>query len=575
MEHESLPLEIPELHNTLQLLPVKLLRMKKGLLFQMIILLLINATVAQNTAELQTIMGKISPDAIKGHMSFLADDLLEGRLPGTRGFALGSKYMETEFVSLGLQPGVNDSSYIQQVPLQRGWVEAGESSCTLVYDNKEDKLEYGKQFILSPYFAAPSSGVSAPLVFVGYGISAPEFNYDDYSNIDVKGKIVVYINDAPQRFPTSERAYYTTADAKYSEALKRGAVGVITFSLPSNRRSSWDGSVRRSKQGSYKWINTQAVAANSYEGLKAVASFNNEYAETLFAHASTNLQKIIVLAAEGKSQSFPLNISASIQVKTNTKTVMSSNVVGVIKGSDPALKNEYVVYSAHLDHFGIGAPVKDDSIYNGAHDDASGNAILLEIARAYRSLAVAPKRSVVFACVTGEEMGLLGSDYFINNLPVKDAKVVANLAIDMPFFFHPVLDIVPYGADHSSLGEQTRQAASMLGLKISPDPFPEQVVFIRSDHYSFIKKGIPALFIKSGFMTVPSDTVDRAKSDVGWRSTTYHTPKDDMNQPFDFKAATTHVKVNFLIGYFVCNKTEAPAWNKSDFFGQKFNKRAF
>lgn len=550
--------------------------MKKQLLFQPAVLLfLIGSVAAQSTPELQNILGKVSPEAIKGHMSFLADDLLEGRMPGTRGFALGSKYMETEFISLGLQPGVHDSSYIQQVPLERGWVEPGESSFTLIADNKEDKLEYGKQFIINPYFAASASSVSAPMVFVGFGISAPEFNYDDYSNIDVKGKIVVYINDAPQRFPTSERAYYTTADAKYGEALRRGAVGVITFSLPSSRRSSWDGAVRRSKQGSYKWLNTEAVPANSYEALKAVASFNNEYAEMLFAHASAGLQKIVALAAEGKSMSLPLNMSASIQVKTNTKTVMSSNVVGVIKGSDPVLKNEYVVYTAHLDHFGIGAPVKDDSIYNGAHDDASGNAILLEIAKAYRSLAVAPKRSVVFACVTGEEMGLLGSDYFINNVPVKNAKVVANLAIDMPFFFHPVLDIVPYGADHSSLGKQTEQAAGILGLKISPDPFPEQVVFIRSDHYSFIKKGIPALFIKSGFITVPADTVNRAKSDVGWRSTTYHTPKDDMNQPFDFKAATTHVKINFLIGYFVCNKPDAPAWNKGDFFGQKFNKKAF
>jgi hypothetical protein len=537
---------------------------------------LFHTASAQLTPELKNIINNVSPDAVKGHMTFLSDDLLEGRLPGTRGFSLASKYMEAQFVSLGLKPVVGDTSYIQRVPLQKGWIDESNCSFTLIDKNKkETKLTYGKEFILSPYYAAAQSSVTAPLVFVGFGVSAPEFKYDDYRKIDVKGKIVVYINDAPQSFPTGERAYYTTADSKYREAIKRGAVGVVSFTLPTNKRFSWDASVRRGKVGSFKWVKADGVAANSYEELKTIGSFNNQFANQLFAHAPVGLQKIYDLAAEGKSQSFPLNLSASIQVQTNTRPVESSNVVGVLPGSDPALKNEYIVYSAHLDHLGVGAPVKGDSIYNGAHDDASGNAILLEIIRAYKALPVRPKRSIIFTSVTGEEMGLLGSDYFISNLPMKAGRVVANLAIDMPFFFHPVLDIVPYGAEHSSLGQQTQKAAQDLGLKISPDPFPEQVVFIRSDHYSFVKKGIPALFIKSGFMTVPSDTVDRSKSDVGWRSTIYHTPQDEMNQPFDFSGAAMHAKVNFLIGYYVSNEAAPPAWNKGDFFGQKFAGKAF
>jgi hypothetical protein len=547
--------------------------MKKQFLYSLLVgLTLANAVLGQGLKSAKIVMNNISPDAIKAHMTFLSDDLLEGRLPGTRGFAIGSKYMETQFMALGLKPGVDNSSYVQPFTFKKAWVDDTESSLTLTSNNKEDKLEYGKQFLISPYFAAETSGVTAQLVFVGYGISAPEFNYDDYKNIDVKGKIVVYISDAPKNLPTSERAYFTTADAKYNEAIKRGAVGVISFALPTGRLSNFKGAAARAKQGSYKWMDSQSVVANSYPALKAIAQFNNAYAEMLFVNAPTNLQELIALSAEGKSESFPLNISASIKVKTKSKLVPTSNLVGIIPGSDPVLKNEYVVYSAHLDHLGIGTPVKGDSIYNGAHDDGSGNAILLEIAKAYKSLPVAPKRSIVFAVVTGEEMGLLGSDYFINNLPMPNGKVVANLAIDMPFFFHPVLDIVPYGADHSSLGKQTAQAAKILNLKISPDPFPEQVVFIRSDHYSFIRKGIPALFIKSGFMTVPSDTVNRAISDVAWRSTTYHTPMDNMNQAFDFKAATTHVKVNFLIGYLVANDTGIPVWNPGDFFGKRFGK---
>ncbi len=545
--------------------------MKKRLLFFLITFIVLHNSVAsQSLNEIKKILNNVSPDAIKGHMSFLADDLLEGRLPGTRGFSLGSKYIETQFISLGLKHGIQDSSYIQKVPLKKGWIDESESYFIISTNNKEEKLDYNKDFLLNPYFASVTSSVKAALVFVGFGISAPEFNYDDYKNIDVKGKIIVYINDAPQSFPSSERAYYASSDVKFSEAIKRGAVGVISFNLPTNKRTTWETSVRRLKQGSFKWLNNQSIAANSYDALKAIALFNNENIKKLFVNAPTPVQKIYELAVEGKSLSFDLNISASIGVKTNLKLIESSNVVGIINGSDPVLKNEYVVYSAHLDHFGIGAPIKNDSIYNGAHDDASGMAILLEIVKAYRSLSIPPKRSVIFVVVTGEEMGLLGSDYFVNNLPIKNGKIVANLAIDMPFFFHPVLDIVPYGADHSSLGKQTEKAAKILGLKISPDPFPEQVVFIRSDHYSFIKKGVPALFIKSGFMTVPHDTINRAKSDVGWRSTIYHTPQDDMNQPFDFNAATTHVKINFLIGYFVCSESDSPAWNKGDFFGQKF-----
>jgi len=545
--------------------------MNKSLFFTITIWLLSGSVAAQNT-NVDRILANVSQEAIKAHMTFLSDDLLEGRQPGTTGFLLASKYMETQFIGLGLKAAAGDSSYIQDVPLQKAQVIETESSFVLTASSGEEKLNYGKDFILSPYFASTTSEVNAPLVFVGYGISAPEFRHDDYKNIDVKGKIVVLINAAPETIPTSERAYYTSNDAKYNEAIKRGAVGIVKFTLPSNKRFSWERTVQSSKSATFKWVDKQSGPAHSFKELKAVATFNNQHIDKLFAKAKVKIADVYALAEQGKFMSFPLNITASIRVKTVSSALKSSNVVGLIPGADPVLKNEYIVYSSHLDHFGIGKPLNGDSIYNGAHDDASGNAILLEIARGYTSLPEPPKRSIVFLSVTGEESGLLGSDFFANNVPFKEGKIVANLCIDMPFFFHPILDIVPYGADHSSLGKQTQEAAKILGIKISPDPFPEQVVFIRSDHYSFIKKGIPALFIKSGFMTVPGDTVDRAKSDVGWRTTHYHTPKDDMNQPFDFNAAAMHVKVNFLIGYLVSNEPKAPTWNKGDFFGGKFNR---
>lgn len=510
----------------------------------------------------------INPNAIKATMTFLADDLVEGRQPGTRGFSVASKFVETQMMRIGLKPAMPDGGYLQPVPLKKGIVSEKLTTMTL----GEETLTYGQEFIASPYMPQSESSVSAPLVFVGYGISAPEMQYDDYKGIDVKGKIVVFFNAAPESFPSNQRAYFTTNPVKYNEAIKRGAVGVIAVNFPNDKRSTWEATVRRTKQGTFKWLNKEGQPNDAFPALKAVATFNPDKAEKLFAKSGKTFASAVENTKAGKAESFDLNIQASIKVNTQFTSVAGSNLVGIIEGSDPKLKDEYIVYTAHLDHFGIGAPVKGDSIYNGAHDNASGVAILLEIAQTFKNLPEAPKRSIVFTIVTGEEFGLLGSDYFASNSPL-NGKIVADLAIDMPFFFHPVLDIVPYGAQHSSLNQQVEKTAKILGLGISPDPFPEQVVFIRSDHFSFIKKGIPALFIKSGFKTVPSDTIDRSKSDVGWRSTIYHTPQDDMSQPFDFDAAATHVKVNYLIGYYVAQDSKSPDWNVGDFFGGKFGKK--
>ena len=537
----------------------------------LIIVFKITTSFCQSDPDLDNTLRSVSPDAIKASMTFLADDLLEGRQPGTRGFAIASKYIETQFISLGLQPAGNQKSYIQKVPFRKGVVDEGGSSFVLTINGKKETLTWGQEFILGPYFPETESEVSAALVYIGFGVSAPELNYDDYKGQDVKGKIVVCLNGAPASFPSNERAYFSSA-SKLTEAIRRGAVGVITIGPPAASRSAWDAAVRRTKQGSFKWLNNSSKPVNANDELKASVSFNSAAAEKLFTNSGKTFQTIYQNAKDNISVSFPLKVEAQIKVKTKHSFVEGSNLIGILPGSDPILKDEHVVYAAHLDHFGIAAPMKGDSIYNGAHDNASGVSILLGIAKAFRSIAP-PKRSIIFAVVTGEEYGLLGSDYFINNAPVNAENIVANLSIDMPFFFHPIFDIVPYGVQHSSLSREVDKATAILNLKISPDPFPEQVVFIRSDHYSFIRKGIPSLFIKSGFMTVKEDTVNRAKSYVGWRSTIYHTPQDDMTQAFNFDAATVHVKVNFLIGYFVSNATTRPKWNENDFFGGKFGRR--
>jgi hypothetical protein len=531
--------------------------------------LFLTSTFGQTEQEIQNALTSVDPAEVKSTMTFLSDDLLEGRQPGTKGFALASRYIQTELMSLGLKPGVGDS-FIQRVPLVKGIVNTNESKFVLEGGGSSESLTYGRDFILTPYMLNENSSVTAPLIFAGFGVSAPELGYDDYKEIDVKGKIVVLLDQAPETFGNNERAYFSSPAIKYQEALKQGAVGVVNLGM--SRRTAWEATVRRSAQGAFKWLDSQNHPNNAFEGLKVIATITPSGAEKLFKLSGKNIDAVYAGVKRGKPQSFSLKMAAQLNVSTKLSQVESSNLIGVIPGSDPKLKDEHIVYVAHLDHFGIANPVKGDSIYNGAHDNASGVAILLGIAKSFQSLPVAPKRSIVIGVVTGEESGLLGSDYFVSN-PTVNGTIVANLALDMPFFFHPILDIVPYGVQHSSLSNQVAEATKTLNLKVSPDPFPEQVIFVRSDHFSFIKKGIPALFIKSGFMTIPSDTVNRAKSDVAWRSTTYHTPQDDMHQAFDFTAAITHVQVNFLIGLLVANEPSRPQWNKDDFFGNKFRKK--
>lgn len=528
---------------------------------------------AQITPDAEQAIQRIKPSHIKADMTYLADDLLRGREPGTQGFELASKYVEAQFISIGLLPGVEGKTYRQPVTLKIGVVDNSKSSMSLIVKGKEVPLEYNVDFMLLPNLVNNVSEVSGSLVFVGFGVHAPELNYDDYQKMDVKGKIVVYFNQAPESFPSNERAYFSSGSVKYEEAVKRGAIGAISMQLPDDQRRSWEASVNRSSHGTSRWADKQGKAQNTFEQLKVTASFNPEKAEKLFVNTNKKLAAVIESLKSSKPQSFALGIDARMKVHTNITAIQSSNLIGVIPGSDPVLKNEYVVYTAHVDHVGVGVPMKGDSIYNGAHDNASGTSIVLEIARTYMNLKQPTKRSILFTVVTAEESGLLGSDYFANNPTIPKESMVANFSLDMPFFFHPVLDIVPYGAQHSSLSKPLTATAKYLDIGIGPDPFPEQVVFIRSDHYSFIRRGIPALFIKSGFKTVPEDKVDRSVSDVAWRSTTYHKPNDDMNQDFDFDAAGTHVKVNFLTGYQVANDPQRPTWNPGDFFGGKFGQQ--
>ena len=527
-----------------------------------------------DTPEIAEALKGFQGSAVKQHMSVLADDALEGRGLGSAGYEQALQYVEKTVTSFGLAPAGENGGFRQRVPLRNSVVVESGSAMSVRGPAGTKRLAYGKDFLLSADpLRAEVRLDDAPVVFAGYGVSAPALGYDDYgTGIDVTGKVVAYLSGAPATLPSNERAYYSSGAVKDAEAVKRGAVGIISFTSPDDPRFRWDVSVATGKQGGYAWVDAQGRPNRGDPALRGAASLNHSGVAALFAGAKTPAADVFAAAAKSTPQAFDLATRVSIATTSTHTDVESANVVARLEGRDPALRNEHVVYIAHVDHFGRGVAMNGDAIYNGAHDNASGVAIVLDVARAYAALPTKPRRSVLFLFVTAEERGLLGSDYFARHPTVAKDGIVADLTLDMPFLFHPLLDIVPYGAQHSSLAAPVTKAAQKLGIAIGTDPIPEQVLFIRSDHFSFVRQGVPSLFIKSGFQT--GDARDGGAINAAYRRDVYHKPNDDMSQPFDFDAGATHAQLNFLTGWLVAEETARPTWNPGDFFGGVFGGAA-
>jgi Zn-dependent M28 family amino/carboxypeptidase len=531
------------------------------------------ATDSLDEPELISALDSIHGSQIKQHMSVLADDRLEGRGLGSAGYDGALGHVETTLKSYGLQPAGQQGGFHQRVPLRNSIVTEGTSSMTVRSGAKTKTLVYGKDYMLgADLLRSEVSIADAAVVFVGYGVSAPTLGYDDYAaGADVKGKVVAYLSGAPAMLPNNERAYYSSGAVKEAEAVKRGAIGTIGFTSPDDPRFRWDVSVATGKQGGFAWMDAQGNPSRGDASLRGSASLNHSGVEALFAGAPQAPAAVFAAAAKSTPQAFDLATRVSLVTHSTHRDVESANLVARLEGSDPVLKDEHVVYIAHVDHFGRGVATNGDDIYNGAHDNASGVAVVLEVAHAYSTLKTRPRRSVLFLFVTAEERGLLGSDYFARNPTVSRSGIVADLALDMPFLYHPLLDIVPYGAQHSTLAAPVTRAAQHLGIAIAADPIPEQVLFIRSDHFSFVRQGVPSLFIKSGFQT-GDPARDGGKINAAYRRDVYHKPNDDMSQAFDFDAGAQHARLNFLTGWLVAQETARPAWNAGDFFGGLFGR---
>ena len=557
------------------------MKLRLGALLWLFALLPFSQLSAQtSSSDLELARKTIRPEEIRAHIRFLADSMLTGRAPGTPGYDIAARYVATELEAMGLHPGVN-GSWFQTVPLAKAVTDASASSLVLSTNGQDQKLVDAKDYVLNAWFATPAvkggdaeSDVSAPLAFVGFGVTAPDQNYDDFTGIDVHGKIIVRIAGAPSSFPSTERAYYSDNTVKARNALAHGAVGVIDISLPEDwKRYPWEWTVPQAQMGEMHWLGKDGTPHDFYPGVRGGAFLSEQGAQKLFAGSPKTLDQVFETARKSKPQAFALPGSAHIHSVATQTTIQSSNIIAELKGSDPALRDQYVVYTAHVDHLGICPAVDGDNVCHGALDNASGTSTLLEIARAYSNLPKPPRRSVLFVFVTGEEMGLLGSDYFAHYPTVALKSIVANVNMDgAPGEFYAMKDIVPLGAEHSTLGDEVAEAGKVLGYGVGPDPLPEENDFIRSDQYSFVLQGVPAVDVTDGIHAVDS-AIDGLAVQKKWLVTRYHTPLDNIDQPIAFDSMAKGALLNFLIGYQVAQHDSVPEWHKGDFFGTTFGPR--
>lgn len=517
---------------------------------------------------------QVNVENIKGHMNFLAHDLLEGRDTGSRGHEVASLYIATEFQKYGLKPAGENNTFMQRVGFRQGKLKQDSPSLTLSKGGQNIALSFLDDYLVGPNLAYSEAFVSAPLVFVGYGIVAEELNHDDYANIDVKGKIVVALSGKPSSFPSEVGSHVSSRTQKANYAADRGAVGYFTLQTPSaEARRPYDRSKLYVSLPRMAWISKQGIPGNMRPELKASAFFSIETAKVLFEGAAQSIDSIFAQLENNEiPDGFDLPYTANLSYATSHQDISSPNVVGLLEGSDDKLKNEYLVYTAHSDHLGVSQSVEKDKINNGAMDNASGTAVLMETARMFSQLPTPPKRSILFVAVTGEEKGLLGADYFVRNPTKPLDSLVANVNLDMPLLTYEFADVIAFGASHSSMGEKVATAVANAGIKLTDDPWPELNLFTRSDHYAFVKQGIPAVFLVTG---IESKTPDIDGNEVlnNFLATNYHQPSDDMSQAFVWSAARTFTQVNFEIGLTLSNDADRPTWNEDSFFGQTFGRR--
>ncbi len=515
-------------------------------------------------------------DGFRARVKFLSDDLLEGRGVGARGGELAVKYIASQFEELGLKGAGPGGSFLQPVSLVG--VKADHGSVLRVTSPKgSESFRFADEFVAFTGAQRPEVNIDADLVFVGYGIEAPEQKWNDYKGPadDYRGKILVMlVNDPPATaaeptlFGGRTLTYYGRWTYKFEEAARRGAVGAILLHTDESAGYPW--SVVRTSNGSWRF-DIARTEADSTPYLNLRSWMTDEAARKLMTLAGQDVAALRQAAASRDFKPVNLGVRASIDLRSEVKRVESANVAAIFPGRDAALRDQYVVYSAHWDHLGIGEPDKrGDAIYNGAVDNATGVAAVLGIAEAYTKLIPAdqPRRSILFLIPTAEEQGLLGAEWYSRHPLVPLAKTAANVNLDSMNIMGLARDFVPLGADRSSLEAIVKKVAEEMGLRISPDTRPEQGSFYRSDHFPFAKVGVPSISLKEG-----DDFEGRP---AGWgkeqfeayNTAHYHQPSDEYSDSWDFRGLIQETRIAFEIGQHIANETRLPEFNPGDEFAK-------
>jgi len=503
----------------------------------------------------------ISGERIRAHVKFLSSDLLEGRGVGARGGDLATEYIASQFALVGAKPSGDAGTYFQNLtlvgvnPQPTSTLKAGSTTFRWLDD-----------FVGVTYQQKSDASFDGDAIFVGHGIVAPEYHWDDYAGIDVKGKVVVLFtneppSDDPKFFTGRALTYYGRWTYKYEEAARHGAVAAIIIHTTPTASYGWD-----VVRGSWAREDSQVKLAPGAQQLALAAWVTKDAGEKLAASLGTNVDALLKMADTRGFKAMPLPMRISGTAPATIREIHTRNVVAKIEGSDPKLKNEAVIFSAHWDHLGIGDPVQGDAIYNGAADNATGCAMIIEIARAWAALPEKPRRSAIFLAVTAEEAGLRGSEYYGQHPVIAAGKTAADINLDMFMPWGRARDVNVTGAERTTLYPVVQEAARRFGLAITPDPRPEAGTYYRSDHFSFARVGIPAFSIDQGIDLLGKPPGTGKKLFDEFEDKYYHQPSDEYRDDWEFTGMEHYARFAMLIGVNTANLSKMPTWQPGDEF---------
>jgi hypothetical protein len=497
-------------------------------------------------------------ERVRATVEFLADDLLEGRGTGKRGHELAALYVASRYRALGLEPAGENGSWYQRVPFRRA-VHKSQPRAVLKGRGPSTALQPGRDFALRPSVTEPIRSIEAELVFVGFGLRDPRLKLDDYAGLDLRGKIAVVLGGVPRGLPSDVAAHLS--QQKDEMAAAAGAIGLfeIGAGTPSGDRPVTD------------WVDSRGLAGSTPAGLRLRGTFGRDFAERLFGGKSMSLAALLQSRAAGQPlRGFPLNAHLAVDAESRWTEFTSPAVLSKLPGSDRRLAAEHVILMGHLDHLGVREDAKlgEDAIYNGALDNAAGIATMLEAAERFVASGERPKRSLLFIAHTGEELGLLGASYWAAHPTVPVASVAAAVNLDMPVPLYDFTDVTAFGADHSTVADAVAAAGRTMGVAVGPDPMPEQGIFVRSDHYPLVLRGIPSVLLFTGHANGGKAVWDRFFADA------YHQADDDLKQPINWNALARYGELNYRIARTLADAPRRADWRAGSYFAPQPTRRS-